>query len=187
METKQDIRKEVFRRRKQASPAEIQTKSSRIAAKIFALREWKEAACIYAYMDFNKEVITREIIEKAWETGKQVAVPRVHGDDLVFYIITDFGQCEEGYFGIPEPRTDLPRADWENALMIVPGVAFDPMRHRVGYGKGFYDRYLSVHRGHFTAAVAFSWQVFEEVPSETCVILPRYLVTETDVYQEQKG
>ena len=66
--------------------------------------------------------------------------------------------------------------------MIVPGVAFDPQRHRIGYGQGFYDRYLSVHREHTTFAVAFDFQVLNRVPAEAADICPSLLITESRTY-----
>ena len=85
-------------------------------------------------------------IEKAWADGKEIAVPKVQGLDMIFYKLTDFAQLEPGYYGIPEPVSGE-IVQWEDALMIMPGVAFDRQNHRVGYGGGFYDRYLEKHPG----------------------------------------
>lgn len=90
-----------------------------------------------AYADYNHEVITRYIIEQAWKDGKEVAVPKVFGKDMVFYRLTDFSQLESGYFGIPEPKEDGETVSWEEAMMVMPGVAFDVNCNRVGYGGGF--------------------------------------------------
>ena len=105
----------------------------------------------------------------------------VVGKNLVFYVLEDFSQLEQGYFGIEEPARGE-RACREDALMIVPGVAFDPQRHRIGYGQGFYDRYLSVHREHTTFAVAFDFQVLNRVPAEAADICPSLLITESRTY-----
>lgn len=185
METKQDIRKRVFSLRKEADASEIREMSQIIMQKVMALDEWKNSKWIFAYMDCKNEVMTGSLLEAAWNQGKRTAVPRVHGDDLVFYEITRMKDCVPGYFGILEPETSLPVADFENALLLVPGVAFDAKLHRVGYGKGFYDRYLSVHPGHCKVAVAFSWQVFPHVPFEATDINPDYLITEALVYQSE--
>lgn len=184
METKQAIRKEIFKRRAAASDHAVREDSGRICERLVQSNQWRRASWIYAYMDFRREVMTDGIIQRAWEEGKRVAVPRVEGDDLVFCEITAPGQCEAGYFGILEPPVSLPKADpaGERTLVIVPGVAFDRARHRVGYGRGFYDRYLSAHPGYDTAAVAFSWQLMEEVPHEPQDIVPRSLVTEQGNY-----
>lgn len=183
METKQSIRKQIFRLRKEAAPDQIRDMSNTIMQKVMALDAWKNAEWIFAYMDCKNEVMTGSLIEEAWHQKKRTAVPRVQGNDLVFYEITSMQQCESGYFGISEPLTTLPAASCEHALLLVPGVAFDTSLHRVGYGKGFYDRYLSVHPGHTKVAVAFSWQVFGEVPFDDTDINPDFLITENDIYK----
>ncbi len=181
MDTKQSIRKEVFRRRKEASEEMIRQASQSICEKIRALEAFRESEWLFAYMDFNKEVMTGSLIEKAWEMGKRVAVPKVEGKDMTFYEITSFDQLKPGYFQIPEPE-GCEKADCEDAFLVIPGVAFDKTRHRIGYGQGFYDRYLSVHKCHKTAAVAFDFQVFDAVPFEELDILPQALVTESSVF-----
>lgn len=183
MENKKLIRKEIFARRKHAEDQKVLEDSRKIMETVMELEVWKESACIYAYMDFNHEVMTGELIQAAWRQGKQVAVPKVHGKDMTFYLITDLSQCSEGYFKVPEPSEDLPKANAEDALMIVPGVAFDRERHRVGYGQGYYDRYLEFHNRHKTVAVAFSWQLVDQAPHDEKDVLPQYLVTEKRVYQ----
>ena len=143
MEAKGNIRKEVFARRRAATQEEIQEKSRMIYEKITALPEFLDADCFFAYMDFKKEVMTRDLIEKALQMGKTVAVPRVEGDDMVYYEIKDFSTLKSGYFGIMEPDGGKV-CTREEGFLLVPGVAFDPARHRVGYGKGFYDELAEI-------------------------------------------
>lgn len=182
METKKHIRQEIFARRKAASDEKILEDSRRIFKSLRSLPEYRKARWVYAYVDCRHEVMTREFIETAWKDGKEVAVPKVEGKDMVFYSIRDFSELEEGYYGIQEPATGR-KAEAEDALMIVPGVAFDKNRHRIGYGGGFYDRYLSVHRDHTTAAVAFEFQLLDHLPCEPTDILPEILVTEKQIYR----
>ena len=181
MEAKGNIRKEVFARRRAATQEEIQEKSRMIYEKITALPEFLDADCFFAYMDFKKEVMTRDLIEKALQMGKTVAVPRVEGDDMVYYEIKDFSTLQSGYFGIMEPDGGKV-CTREEGFLLVPGVAFDPARHRVGYGKGFYDRYLSRHTQHATVAMALDFQIVETVPSDVYDICPQMLITPTMIY-----
>lgn len=183
METKQSIRKEVFRRRELASRDQIRRNSHAIFKRLCALPVFREASWIYLYIDCRNEVMTEEIMEEALRQGKRVAAPKVCGKDMVFYEITSREDLEPGYFKIQEPREGQKPADDETALIVMPGVAFDPQRRRVGYGGGFYDRYLNSHRNHATAAVAFDFQMFEQVPWEDTDILPDILITETRCYQ----
>ena len=152
-----------------------------IYEKITALPEFLDADCFFAYMDFKKEVMTRDLIEKALQMGKTVAVPRVEGDDMVYYEIKDFSTLKSGYFGIMEPDGGNVCMR-EEGFLLVPGVAFDPARHRVGYGKGFYDRYLSRHTQHATVAMALDFQIVETVPSDVYDICPQMLITPTMIY-----
>ncbi|OUO80204.1 5-formyltetrahydrofolate cyclo-ligase [Blautia sp. An249] len=177
---KKAIRKEIFSRRKQITLEELETFSQAITEKVAQLEAFQKSGHIYIYADYNHEVITRYLIEKAWSLGKEVAVPKVVGEAMVFYKLKDFAQLKPGYFGIPEPE-DGEIVTWEEAFMVMPGVAFDPMNHRVGYGGGFYDRFLEKHPKVLKAALAFECQIMPEVPYEATDIFPDWVVTEKRV------
>ena len=181
---KKDIRKQIFAQRAKVSEAFVQQQSTLIAEKIFALPQFLVASCIYVYMDYNKEASTRAIIEEAWRLGKKVAAPKVFGEDMRYFYIYSYEDVVPGYFNIPEPdeKRNLEEAADEDALLLVPGVAFDKDRHRCGYGKGFYDRYLSRHTQHVTVAMALDFQVVEQVPADAHDICPQILVTPTAIY-----
>lgn len=179
---KKVIRKQVFAARKAHTDQQIDDWSRKIAETVTALPEYSNSRRILAYADYNHEVMTKYIIEAAWNDGKEVAVPKVVGQDMVFYKLTDFAQLEKGYFGIPEPaRGEI--VQWEEALMIMPGVAFDRQNHRVGYGGGFYDRFLEKHPYITRVAVAFEFQMMSEVPVESTDISPEIIVTEKEIYK----
>ena len=182
---KKDIRKQVFAQRAKTSEAFVQQQSSLIAGKIFALPQFQDASCIYVYMDYNKEASTRPIIEEAWRLGKKVAAPKVFGEDMRYFYIHSYDDVAPGYFNIPEPdeTRNLKEAADETALLLVPGVAFDKARHRCGYGKGFYDRFLAAHPGFTTVAAAFEFQLFDAVPFEETDVLPQMLATEQKIYR----
>ena len=134
-------------------------------------------------IDFGGEVGTRPLMLEAWKLGKTVWVPKVHGETMDFYEITSFDELKPGAYGILEPDAGIP-ASADDGLMIMPGVAFDTNRNRVGYGGGYYDRYLESHPQLHTLALAFDMQVLFEVPAEEQDIKPQLLVTETNIYQE---
>ena len=185
METKKLIRKQIFKLRKECTDEQVETWSCEIAARMAGLPEFRNAQRILAYADYNHEVMTGFMIEEAWKQGKEVAVPKVVGQDMVFYKLTDFAQLEKGYFGIPEPaRGEI--VQWEDAMMIMPGVAFDPQNHRVGYGGGFYDRFLEKHPMIKRVAVAFEFQILPSVPTESTDISPELIVTENTIYSLTK-
>lgn len=181
METKRDIRKKIFAARKTCTDAQVEAWSRDITKRVTALPAFRRAGRVLAYADYNHEVITRYLIEEAWTAGKEVAVPKVVGKDMVFYRLRDFSQLKPGYYGIPEPE-EGETVDWEDALMIMPGVAFDRDNHRVGYGGGFYDRYLEKHPSLERVAVAFDFQILPEVPTEPTDIFPQIIVTERETF-----
>lgn len=183
METKQAIRKEIFRRRKEADREQVKRNSHQIFLKLQNRPEYKKAEWIYLYIDCKNEVMTGEILEDALRQGKRIGAPRVEGTDMKFYEITSQEDLEPGYFGIQEPKQGQPEAKGEQGLLLMPGVAFDRECRRVGYGGGFYDRYLEKHREHEKIALAFEFQMMEEVPAEPTDILPDLVLTEAAVYQ----
>ena len=97
MEEKRLIRKQIFAARKQCSDAQVEEWSHQITDQVLKLSEFVKAKHILAYADYNHEVMTRYIIEEAWKSGKEVAVPKVVGKDMVFYRLTDFSQLAPGY------------------------------------------------------------------------------------------
>ena len=182
METKKSIRKMIAARRKASTQEERSLADQRITGEVLALPEFQQASCIYIYIAYNREVETRAIIEAAWQAGKQVAVPRVEGQEMTFYLLESFDQLAPGCHGIPEPVEGLKPADCPAALMIMPGVAFDSCCRRVGYGGGYYDRYLERHRDHPKVAVAYSFQMIPQAPTEPTDNFPDQLITEERIY-----
>ena len=181
METrsKKEIRAEVKKNRREAAPEQIRENSNAICEKFLNLPEYKYANVVFAYMDCKNEVETKMVIEQCWKDGKIVAVPKVFGEIMKYYVITSYDDLEEGYFGIPEPKyQQLQEIICEDGLMILPGVAFDAYRHRVGYGGGFYDRYLEAHPDMKKIAFAFEFQVYEKVPFEVFDRQPEKIITE---------
>ena len=181
MEEKTRIRKEVFAKRKQITDREVHEKSEIIRKKLTATAQYRNSREVFVYVDAKHEVETMETIRQCMAEGKQVAAPKVRGKEMDFYRIETLDQLQPGYFGILEPAWGE-IVDWPEALMLVPGVAFDTKCHRVGYGQGFYDRYLEVHNAHPTIALAFDFQIFGSVPSEPTDICPQMVMTETTEY-----
>lgn len=183
METKKSIRHIIRKQRKELDPMIWQSQTAEICRKTCELDVFREATDIYCYIDFGGEVGTRPLMLEAWKLGKTVWVPKVHGETMDFYEITSFDELKPGAYGILEPDAGIP-ASADDGLMIMPGVAFDTNRNRVGYGGGYYDRYLELHPQLHTLALAFDMQVLFEVPAEEQDIKPQLLVTETNIYQE---
>ena len=106
------------------------------------------------------------ILEQALADGKRVAVPKVYGDKMKFIYLTDLTKVEKSDFGIPEPIADGPTGDDPTALVLMPGLAFDKEGHRIGYGGGFYDKFLAQEPNHPTIALCYGFQMVEDLPTE---------------------
>lgn len=181
-EIKKELRKKILRERKSLTQEAWQEYSECIADSVVSHAWFLAAETIYCYVDYNKEAGTQKIIEEALKQKKRVCVPKVHGERMKFYPITSREDLAPGAYGILEPKDGLKpddTVDTKTGLMIMPGVVFDLNRNRIGYGGGYYDRYLDEHPGLPTIAVAFSLQVTEHVPSETTDKKPDILITET--------
>ena len=179
---KKEIRAEVKKRRREADEETLHEKSLQILERFRQLSAYKDASLLLAYVDAKREVETRLLMRCAWDDGKKVAVPRVDGDGIMhFYYLRSLKDLEPGAFGIMEPRADCRICEPEEGLLLMPGVAFDEQGHRVGYGGGYYDRYLEKHPHLIHIALAFEFQIFPEVPSEKHDICPDLVVTENRI------
>ena len=183
MESKKDIRKEVLKKRNMLSDKEWEEKSNLICRKLIAHPFFLNASTIYCYIDYRNEVGTRAILEEAWRLGKKVAIPKVEGDEMQFFYIKHYSELQEGFRGIMEPDGKNPAND-EHVLVIMPGVAFDIKRNRIGYGKGYYDRFLSEHRLYKTIGICFACQIVEQISNDVHDIKPELLITEEAIYAE---
>ena len=188
METKAEIRKRILEIRKALTSEEVAAKSEAILQKVLKTPEYMEADNILLYADYNHEVMTRGIFEDAIMRKKRVYFPK--SDKLTntmhFYQTVSVKQLEKGFMGIPEPKENMQLCykfnPGEDTLVILPGVAFDTRGFRLGYGKGFYDKFLSNKRQLSTMALAFACQIVEELPSEEHDIKMDKIVTEEIIY-----
>lgn len=160
------LRRAIGEKKRAMTEGEIESRSRVLAEKLFETEQYRRAEAIFIYLAFNQEVRTRSIIERAWAEGKRVAVPKIVGGEMRFIRFASFDELGAGYFGIPESRQDGPACEDGAALVIVPGLAFDRRGHRLGYGGGYYDRYLAGHPGHPTLALCYDFQLVEEIEAE---------------------
>ena len=181
MEKKQDIRKNVLNQRNQITEKEWDEHSLAIYKKVITHPFFLNADEIYCYIDFRKEVGTRKIIEESWRLGKKVASPRIETSEMNFYYIESFSELERGHYGVLEP-TGSEKAEGKNVLVIMPGAAFDHARNRIGYGKGYYDRFLQKHPEYQTFALAFELQMVTRIANEPFDIKPMQIITEEKIY-----
>ena len=163
---KKELRAFIRQRKRAMTEEEIQEKSQRLMELFCASEAYRKADSIYAYLPYNQEVRTVPMVQQAWADGKKVAVPKIYGEEMKFLWITHMSQVDTGYCGIPEPIADEPIADDPNALVLMPGMAFDPEGHRIGYGGGFYDRFLEQEPDHPTLALCYDFQMLPHLETE---------------------
>lgn len=163
---KNELRSMIRAKKRAMTPEEISQRSTALAQKLFASPLYRQAETIYGYLPYNQEVRTVPMLEQALRDGKRVAVPKCYGDEMKFIYLEDLSQVERGYAGIPEPIADGPIGDDPHALVLMPGLAFDPQGHRIGYGGGFYDKFLAREPEHPTLALCYEFQMLPHLETE---------------------
>ena len=162
---KKTLRKKIREQKRAMTPQRIEEASRKLGELFRATELYRNAKTIYGYLPYNQEVRTVPMLEQALADGKRVAVPKVYGDEMKFIYLTDLTQVAEGYAGIPEPVADGPVGDDPTALVLMPGLAFDPEGHRIGYGGGFYDKFLAKEM-HPTLALCYDFQMMNHLQTE---------------------
>ena len=163
---KKELRDYIRKHKRAMTKEEISEKSAKLGELFLASDLYKQAKNIYGYLPYNQEVRTTAMLEQAQKDGKRIAVPKILGDTMIFVWLDDLGAVEKGYSGIPEPVDLTPVADDPTALVLMPGMAFDPEGHRCGYGGGFYDKFLASEPGHPTLALCYDFQVLPHLETE---------------------
>lgn len=143
------------------------------------LREWKayqQTEWIYIFLSFRSELNTLVMIEEMMKDGKKIACPRVEGKDMNFYHIRSLQDCLAGSWGILEPKEDCELVT-QPGCMLLPGLGFDLTGGRIGYGGGFYDRYLEKRNDLIKIGLAYEEQLVEGLEMEEHDIRIDYLLT----------
>lgn len=185
METKALIRKHALGQRDRMPEKERRFKSEQIIQRIFQCAEYQAAEKLLVYVSFRSEVQTEALIMQALRDEKRVYCPRVSGSEMEFYEIASMEELSVGYRGIREPQAAEEKRFKEGgavSLMIMPGSAFDEKRNRLGYGGGYYDRYLEKHPKLLTLAVCFECQMQKDIPSDAYDKKPDAVLTECRGY-----
>lgn len=183
---KKETRKRVLAKRLGLTDAEAAEKSAAICAKLTPFWDREDVKTIMVYMPFRKEVDLKPLIEAAWAKGKWIAAP-ICGEQcsMLPALITDFEKdLEPGSWNILEPKEGLQSVQPEDLdLVIVPGVAFDKRGNRLGYGAGYYDRFLPRLRpGVPFISVCFELQIEDNVYPDSHDIPMRRVITEKHIY-----
>lgn len=184
--TKEQLRTIALQRRDAIDAEQRRQWSENIWQKIKGLKEFQMATHVLSYASFRSEVDTKHIQEYCWQKGKYYYLPRTNPVDktMDFYEVTSRQDLVSGYQGIQEPAGGIvfspaDKKKNDKLIMFMPGVAFDDFGNRIGYGGGYYDRYLSCFESYIdrTIFLAFDEQMVETIPAEQCDIRPMKIVT----------
>lgn len=212
-EEKKNIRKRILSLRNEIPIKLREEKSNKILQKLYGLELYKKTEVMLTYVDYQSEVITTPLIARALSENKKIFTPKVciekmeseetEPEEMEFYRITGMKDLAEGYKGIREPicgesflegngsyKASIKKDSMEIAdvLMVIPGVAFDQVGHRIGYGKGFYDRYLKrlAEAGikAYKIALCYECQMISGVPYENHDIIMDMVITENGIFKK---
>ncbi len=183
---KTEIRKEMLQKRNRLSAMEQQMYSERISDRILKSSLYDQCKNLCIYQAFRNEVSCDKIMRQALQDKKSVFVPvtDLENKTMEFYRVTEHTKWKAGAYGIMEPVfTDMTPVLKEKALILMPGLVFDRDKHRIGYGGGYYDKYLAGHMEHTTIALCYHFQIVKErLPFEEYDILPDYIATDEDMF-----
>ncbi len=180
---KNTIRKEL--RQKRALLENREYLSSLIADTFLSTDLYQKAEILLLYCSVSSEVSTEKIFSKALNDNKKVAFPLCLDNNGVmeFYYVNDIADLEEGMYGIKAPKRSCEKyTNSENTLCIVPGLAFDKKGYRLGYGKGYYDRFLENFNG-ISAGLCFEAMLEEILPTDKFDKKTDYLITDKKIYK----
>lgn len=177
-------REEIRKKLKLLNPAYCQTADSMITASILKLPEYQNASCIFCYISVGREVNTRPVIYDAWASGKRVAVPRCTGKGIMeLFEIHSYNDLEDGSYHIPEPGNSCtPVTASEVGFAIIPCLACDRSKNRLGHGDGYYDRYLE-NASFPVAALCREKLLLDQVCIESHDQTVDMVITEAAIYQ----
>ena len=184
MEDKKALRKQMRVIRDSLTSEEIVIHSKDITEQLLQSSLYKDCTHICVYEAFRNEVSCKYITEQAFQDGKCVYLPVTDeiSKTMEFYEITETTVYRKGNYGIREPELNKDSNTLqEKALILMPGLAFDRNKHRLGYGGGYYDKFLALHKEHITVALCYNFQIVEKLPYEEHDILPDYIVTENEI------
>lgn len=139
---------------------------------------YQEAKVIATYLSFPHEFQTQELIEQALKDGKKVLIPKTYPKGRMDFVVYDPQQLVKTFFGLLEPQGDLEVVDASQIDLIhVPGLAFTTKGYRIGYGGGYYDRYLEYFSGH-TLSTVYHYQVQDFIPEKHDIPVQEVLIDE---------
>ena len=165
--TKQELRTFIRTEKAAMTLWDITCRSRELCSLVLKTEAYRQARTIYGYLPFNQEVDLSPLLMQALADGKQVALPKCRNREMSFVLVPDLQHIQHTSFGVPEPVDDDPVACDKDALVIVPGLAFDRRGFRIGYGGGYYDKFLRREPTHPTIGLCFDFQLVDRLEPES--------------------
>lgn len=165
---KQELRSLIRAQKKQHTAAQLAAMSQEICSKVLSSAWWQEEGTLLLYYPLADEVDVRRLILDATQRGRQVLLPVCKGEELELHLYEGEASLSPGAFGIMEPAGTLfPEEHYPGIqLALIPGMAFDMAGHRLGRGRGYYDRLLPKLSCAKTKGICFPFQIVEQVPTD---------------------
>ena len=179
---KKDQRKHLLQIRKLLDSNFVKSSSETICNKLLQMDEYSLSSDIYLYSDMRNEVMTAPVISQAFKDNKNLYLPITIGEDMDFYSYNPGDPLIKGDFGVMVPANGEIKYP-ASGLIIIPGVGFDKAGYRIGYGKGYYDKYLSKYTGLCKVGVAYECQVTDSIEIDEFDQKLDYLITEQNIYK----
>lgn len=187
METKSSIRKRILALRNAISTEELLKMSEAICQRVLRIPVVQTADVVLCYAGYKSEVMTDTLMHELLKQGKKVYLPKVTGDEMDFYRIHNMSDLAEGFMNIPEPAEHckelFSQSEDSKVVMILPGCAFSKKGTRIGYGKGYYDRYLKRIPCNERIALCYELQLVARIMADEHDIPVTQLVTEQQIIQ----
>ncbi len=178
---KAELRKDMIASLKELSSQEKNTIEKQLTEQLLNSSIWSEAHTIGVTVSQGFEWDTRKIIEAGWKQGKTIAVPKCIPSEksMIFYKLDHYDQLEKVYYGLlePKPEETVEVAKTQLDLLIVPGVLYDRKGYRIGFGGGYYDRYLADFSNK-TVSLVFTQQLRESLPTDSYDMPVQHIITE---------
>ena len=182
---KAEIRKSILQTRNAMTREEIAAASQEIVKKLTEMEEIRRASTLMVFLSFGSEVDTDDLIRWGWGEGKRIVVPLCCPEtrELMPCRIDGFDELETGHYGIREPKASSlqPVPQREIDAVLIPAVAFDRRGCRIGYGGGYYDRFLPGVPRAAKIGAAFACQIVAEIPADPYDVTVDIIVTEADI------
>jgi 5-formyltetrahydrofolate cyclo-ligase len=161
---KNTLREELLEKRRKLEKEEVIEKGNIIKEKLFSLEEYKKAKTVMFFVSFGKEIYTHDMVQEALKgKDKTIVVPKIVDFEVVPCIIENFSRLQRSNYGILEPievnEADLHKID----IILVPGIGFDKKGYRIGFGKGYYDKFLKKIEA-LKIGLCMDFEIIENIP-----------------------